>query len=79
MPHRVGGLTGADNGQGLCERSNQVKELPGWQVVVLPGDHHRTLITTPTGHAYERIHHRLSDRALDSTSVSVCIDLHSSE
>ena len=52
VPHRDGGPTNADNGQGLCERDNQVKELPGWRVEVQPGDHHRTVTTTPTGHTY---------------------------
>ena len=29
-PAAVGGRTTADNGQGLCERCNYVKETPGW-------------------------------------------------
>lgn len=53
VPHHGGGLTNAENGQGLCEHDNQVKELRGWRVTVLPGEHHRTLMTTPTGHTYE--------------------------
>lgn len=32
----AGGPTSADNGQGLCERCNYVKELPGWHTDTLP-------------------------------------------
>jgi len=43
-----------DNGQGLCEAHNQVKEMPGWRTRVTdprPG-HHTVETTTPTGHTY---------------------------
>ncbi len=39
-----GGATSFDNGQGLCERCNYVKESPGWR--------HTVVITTPTGSVY---------------------------
>lgn len=39
-----GGATSFDNGQGLCERCNYVKESPGWR--------HTVAITTPTGSVY---------------------------
>lgn len=56
-----GGLTVADNGQGLCEHCNYTKELPGWQVrrrtaMVTspdsPPEGHQIEIRTPTGHIY---------------------------
>ncbi|WP_423489172.1 DUF222 domain-containing protein [Mycobacteroides sp. PCS013] len=39
-----GGATSFENGQGLCERCNYVKESPGWR--------HTVAITTPTGSVY---------------------------
>lgn len=39
-----GGTTSFENGQGLCERCNYVKESPGWR--------HTVAITTPTGSVY---------------------------
>lgn len=39
-----GGATSFDNGQGLCERCNYVKESPGWR--------HTVALTTPTGSVY---------------------------
>ncbi|MEG9225930.1 HNH endonuclease [Aeromicrobium sp. Sec7.5] len=50
-PHRNGGPTTQDNGQGLCRLSNLVKELPGWHVAREPGGTVRW--TTPTGHTYD--------------------------
>ncbi|YAL82936.1 DUF222 domain-containing protein [Dermacoccaceae bacterium W4C1] len=51
-PHSRGGPTSIDNGQGLCERGNYIKDLPGWRT--RPGPEPGTLIvTTPTGHEYE--------------------------
>jgi hypothetical protein len=49
-PHAVGGATTQANGQALCELSNQVKELPGWNVRRTAGG--GTRWTTPTGHEY---------------------------
>jgi uncharacterized protein DUF222 len=57
-PHRDGGPTSADNGAGLCERGNYVKDMPGWTRRVIPaqpdGGSRPGLIeiTTPTGHRY---------------------------
>lgn len=49
IPVRDGGRTTADNGQGLCEQCNQIKEAPGWSGVSrLEG----ILLRTPTGHLY---------------------------
>lgn len=53
-----GGVTSYDNGQGLCERCNQTKNLPGWNARVLnagpdPGGGHAVRTTTPTGHTYD--------------------------
>ena len=50
-PHRSGGPTTQDNGQGLCRLSNLVKELPGWRVHRDDGGAVRW--TTPTGHTYD--------------------------
>lgn len=50
--HHDDGPTSDVNGQGLCVRCNLVKELCGWQAVVLPGPGHVVATTTPTGHTY---------------------------
>ena len=53
-----GGPTSIDNGTGVCQRFNLVKEIPGWSTQVVhgsgpPGRHAHTIrITTPTGKAY---------------------------
>jgi hypothetical protein len=50
-PHARGGPTTADNGLGLCERCNYVKEAAGWQVhthIDETGRHTAEYIT-PTG------------------------------
>lgn len=49
--HSSGGPTSIDNGQGLCERGNYAKEIPGWRSRVGP-DPGSVLVTTPTGHQY---------------------------
>ena len=50
-----GGETTADNGQGLCEQCNYVKEAPGWAAAEhassSPG-HQVVETSTPTGHHY---------------------------
>jgi len=38
-----------DNGRGLCEFHNHVREIPGWSVEVQDGS---IVTTTPTGHSY---------------------------
>jgi hypothetical protein len=56
-----GGPTSFDNGQGLCERCNQTKNLPGWTAQVLdtgpdddgPPGEHVVRTTTPTGRSYD--------------------------
>jgi hypothetical protein len=54
--HADGGLTTFTNGRGACERGNQVREMPGWQVTLVDcgfhGGPHAIHITTPTGHHY---------------------------
>ena len=56
VAHRAGGPTTFTNGRATCVRSNQVREMPGWQVRLAHdghGDHPHTVITvTPTGHTY---------------------------
>jgi len=53
-PHRRGGRTSIDNGQGLCERGNYVKDMPGWTTSKgqRPGE---IITTTPTGHRYRTL------------------------
>jgi hypothetical protein len=59
VAHADGGPTSVDNGQGLCERCNQTKNLPGWSADVIeggrdgPAARHVVRTTTPTGHAYD--------------------------
>lgn len=55
VPHADDGPTTLDNGQGLCERCNLVKEEVGWRHDVLdqPGQPHTVRTTTPTGHQYD--------------------------
>ena len=47
VPFADGGATSYENGSGLCERCNYVKERPGWRHRAGPGG---LDITTPTGH-----------------------------
>ena len=54
-----GGPTSYANGQGLCERCNQTKNLPGWTATAIadgqrgsPGGH-TVRTTTPTGRSYD--------------------------
>jgi hypothetical protein len=50
--HADGGPSTADNGRGVCERGNYVREMPGWTVRLVDPDSHTIIITTPTGHQY---------------------------
>ena len=52
VPWHHGGPTTHDNGAGLCEACNHVKENPGWAVRPRPGPRHSLEIQTPTGHCY---------------------------
>ncbi len=51
-PVHDGGHTTRDNGQGLCEACNYVKESPGWRVDLVHVRGHVLEITTPTGRRY---------------------------
>jgi hypothetical protein len=53
-PWADGGPTSADNGLGLCERCNYVKENAGWRVSTDVDEYHThsSLFTTPTGKTY---------------------------
>ncbi|WP_258060369.1 MULTISPECIES: HNH endonuclease signature motif containing protein [unclassified Arthrobacter] len=62
VPVREGGLTSAENVQGLCEACNQAKEAPGWTARTAqdiadhtPDGRHTVVTTTPTGHVYRSI------------------------
>ena len=48
--HTDGGVTSAENLQGLCERCNQAKEAIGWQA--RPGPDGSITTITPTGHTF---------------------------
>src|SRR6185436_21184035 len=56
VEYRHGGPTDLTNGQGLCERHNYLRSVPGWRTDLihrgLDGPAHETIITTPTGHQY---------------------------
>lgn len=48
-----GGVTSADNGQGLCEACNYAKQAPGWRATPSrDGPNHEVTVETPTGHTY---------------------------
>ena len=49
-PVRDGGTTSIANGQGLCERCNQVKESPSWYARCGPDQ--AIGLRTPTGHRF---------------------------
>lgn len=53
-PWAAGGATTADNGLGLCESCNYVKENAGWRVTTAVDENHThtALFTTPTGKSY---------------------------
>lgn len=53
-PWADGGATTADNGLGLCENCNYVKESAGWRVTTTVDENHThtALFTTPTGKSY---------------------------
>jgi hypothetical protein len=50
------GPTSFTNGRTTCVRSNQVREMPGWDVQLVhdgSGEQpHTVATTTPTGHTY---------------------------
>ncbi|MBC9957626.1 DUF222 domain-containing protein [Yimella sp. cx-51] len=56
--HRDDGTTSTENGVGVCQRFNLVREMPGWTTEVVhgagpPGAHPHTMrIATPTGKTY---------------------------
>lgn len=54
QPWADGGPTTADNGLGLCEHCNYVKENAGWRVSTSVDENHThtALFTTPTGKTY---------------------------
>lgn len=49
-----GGQTREPNLQGLCASCNYAKQAPGWEASSShpPGERHRVVTTTPTGHSY---------------------------
>ncbi len=52
IPYRDGGPTSYANGRGVCERHNQTREMPDWQVELLADRPHTVITVTPTGHTY---------------------------
>ena len=51
-PVDEGGVTSADNGQGLCEACNHAKQAPGWSQHTEPDLRHSVETVTPSGHRY---------------------------
>lgn len=56
VSHAEGGATSIDDGQGLCEHCNYVKQAAGWRARPRPSPHPgappEVQVTTPTGHTY---------------------------
>jgi hypothetical protein len=50
VAHHHAGPTSSDNGQGLCESCNHIKQTPGW--TARPGPHGTITTTTPTRHTH---------------------------
>ncbi|WP_226353474.1 HNH endonuclease signature motif containing protein [Pseudonocardia sp. ICBG601] len=48
--HTDGGHTELENGRGVCEFHNHIREQPGWHIARAPDG--TVLTTTPTGHTY---------------------------
>ncbi|MGY5319488.1 DUF222 domain-containing protein [Neomicrococcus lactis] len=78
-----GGLTTVENGQGLCEACNYVKQQAGWSSNVVPGGRHSVATTTPTGHRYLSIAPEppgmFGDEARDDSQSLLCgprVDAH---
>jgi hypothetical protein len=46
------GATTVDNGRGVCQRGNLVREMPGWTVRLIDPESHTVETRTPTGHRY---------------------------
>ncbi|MCP2266502.1 HNH endonuclease, partial [Promicromonospora thailandica] len=73
-PHAQGGPTGLDNGQGLCQRCNHVKQAPGWsQKSVTVHGRHGVETLAPTGHRYLAVAPRPPQplRAVDLDAATV--------
>ena len=51
-PYASGGVTAAENGQGLCEACNHAKQAAGWSSRADYGAGTRVETITPTGHVY---------------------------
>lgn len=47
-----GGVTTADNGQGMCEACNHAKQAPGWRQTAADDLRHSVETVTPSGHRY---------------------------
>jgi hypothetical protein len=60
--HADGGLTSAENGQGICEAHNYAKQAIGWSAQPRPGPRHTIETTTPTGHTYVSVAPRFRPR-----------------
>lgn len=53
--HAAGGSTTLQNGRGVCERGNYVKQMPGWTTRLADTRQHVVETTTPTGHTYRSV------------------------
>lgn len=53
LPHRLGGATDAENGDGLCRAHNRAKEADGWSFTVHQSDGGHVIdIVTPSGQGH---------------------------
>ncbi len=81
-PWVAGGSTDADNGLGLCERCNYVKQVAGWSVK--PEDNetatHTAEFTTPTGMTYRSGAPPLSGSSarMEISEMEVAVEIASS-
>lgn len=77
VPHRSGGPTTAENGLGLCEQCNYVKEAAGWQVSAdaVEAGRHTADFTTPTGACYHSTAPPIlpGNRGIDYSQVEVAL------
>ncbi len=56
VPAASGGLTSAENGQGLCQTCNHAKQAKGWEAAASrAGPGAAVVVVTPTGHTYRSV------------------------
>ena len=83
VPACAGGPTTVDNGQGLCEACNHVKQAPGWSVITHTDatGTHTAVLTTPAGGIYQSTAPPIAgplrvDTSVTETAVAVALVRH---